>query len=380
MKLLHTADWHVGKTIRGQSRLAEHRAVLADIVRIANDEAVDVVLVAGDLYETAAPNPEAEALVLKSLLDLRETGAEVIVVAGNHDNAARFEAVRPLFAALGVVVMGAPRRPGDGGVIEVVGRSGDSVRVALVPFLSQRGIIRTEQLMGQDAGSNVATYDERMRQMVSALCAPFADDAVNIVAAHCMVTGASLGGGERAAQTYMDYAIGAAAFPPHAHYVALGHLHRTQQIAGAAPIWYSGSPLQVDFGEMEGPSNVLLVTADRKSPAVVRPVAVRGGRRLRTLRGTVDELRAAAADLEDAFLRVYVEGPVKAGLAQDVRELLGDSVVEVRLGSPVDAAGTTARSRIGQTPHELFTSYLENVNVEDPRLTALFAELLDEVT
>ena len=65
--------------------------------------------------------------------------------------------------------MGAPRRPTDGGVVEIVGRSGDSVRVALVPFLSQRGIIRTEQLMGQDAGSNVATYDERMRQMVSAL-------------------------------------------------------------------------------------------------------------------------------------------------------------------------------------------------------------------
>ena len=205
--------------------------------------------------------------MLKTLLDLRDTGAEVIVISGNHDNAPRFEAVRPLFAALGVDVMGAPRRPADGGVVEVVGRSGDSVRIALVPFLSQRGIIRTEQLMGQDAGSNVATYDERMRQMVSALCAPFADDAVNVVAAHCMVTGASLGGGERAAQTYMDYAVGAAAFPPHAHYVALGHLHRTQQIAGAAPIWYSGSPLQVDFGEMEGPSNVLLVTADRKSPA-----------------------------------------------------------------------------------------------------------------
>ena len=107
--------------------------------------------------------------MLKTLLDLRDTGAHVIVISGNHDNAPRFEAVRPLFAALGVVVMGAPRRPADGGVVEVVGRSGDSVRVALVPFLSQRGIIRTEQLMGQDAGQNVATYDERMRQMVGAL-------------------------------------------------------------------------------------------------------------------------------------------------------------------------------------------------------------------
>ena len=380
MKLLHTADWHVGKTIKGQSRLAEHRAVLADIVRIADDEQVDVVLVVGDLYETAAPTPDAEALVLRTLLDLRDTGAQVIVIAGNHDNAARFEAVRPLFAALGVVVLGAPRRPGDGGVVEVTTRGGETVRVALVPFLSQRGIIRTEQLLGQDAGANVATYDERMRQMVGALCTPFADDAVNVIAAHCMVTGAALGGGERAAQTYMDYAIGAAAFPAHAHYVALGHLHRTQQIAGAAPIWYSGSPLQVDFGEVDAPNNVLVVGADRKSPAVVRPIAVSGGRPLRTMRGTVDELRALAGDSGDAYLRVYVDGPVRAGLAQDVREFLGDAVVEVRLGAPPDRSRAARSQLTGQTPHELFAGYLENVGVEDPRLTALFAELLDEVT
>ena len=382
MKLLHTADWHVGKTIKGQSRLAEHSAVLADIVRIADTERVDVVLVAGDLYETAAPNPEAEALVLKTLLDLRDTDAQVVVISGNHDNAPRFEAVRPVFAALGVVLMGAPRRPADGGVVEITGREGESIRIALVPFLSQRGIIRTEQLMGQDAGSNIATYDERMRQLVGALCDPFAGDAVNIVAAHCMVTGASLGGGERSAQTYMDYAIGAAAFPSHAHYVALGHLHRTQQIAGAAPIWYSGSPVQVDFGEHDDPNNVLLVTATRTTPAVVRPVAVKGGRRLRTLRGTVDQLRELAREADESYLRVIVDGPTRAGLAEDVRELLGEGVVEVRLAPP-DADGLTVarRSRLsGQTPHELFAAYLQDVGVEDPRLTALFAALLDEQT
>ena len=98
--------------------------MLADIVRIADTETVDVVLIAGDLYETAAPTPDAEALVLKTLLDLRDTGAQVIVISGNHDNAPRFEAVRPLFAALGVVVMGAPRRPADGGVVEVDGSFG----------------------------------------------------------------------------------------------------------------------------------------------------------------------------------------------------------------------------------------------------------------
>src|SRR4029078_2569493 len=79
VKLLHTADWHVGKSIKGLSRLAEHEAVLADIVRVADAERLDVVVVAGDVYETTTPSPDAEALVLRTLLDLRETGARVVV-------------------------------------------------------------------------------------------------------------------------------------------------------------------------------------------------------------------------------------------------------------------------------------------------------------
>jgi DNA repair protein SbcD/Mre11 len=382
VKFLHTADWHVGKAIKGQSRLEEHQRVLTDIVRIADDEQVDVVLVVGDLYETAAPSPEAEALVLRTLLDLRDTGARVVVLAGNHDNAHRFEAVRPVFDALDVTVMGAPRRPADGGVVEIECRSGDSARVALVPFCSQRSIIRADQLMGLDAAQLAGTYDERMRQLIAALTEPFADDAVNLVAAHCMVSGAHLGGGERAAQTYMNYWVGAAAFPAHAHYVALGHLHRTQQIAGSAPIWYSGSPLQVDFGERDEPSNVLVVEARRGVPAQSHPVAVSGSRRLRTLQGSLEQLREFAGKTGDDFLRVIVEEPGRAGLAETVQDLLGSGVVEVRLES-IAAPGSNdpgeRSSRLaGQTPHELFDAYLVEQGIDDRRITALFAELLDE--
>lgn len=381
MKLLHTSDWHVGKTIRGQSRLAEHRAVLADIVRVADAERVDAVLVAGDVYETAAPSAEAEALVLRTLLDLRDTGARVVVLAGNHDHAARFEAVRPVFAALDVTVIGVPRRRDDGGVVELTAADGTGVRIALVPFCSQRSIIRSAQLMVADAAQLTQTYDERLRQIIEHLVEGFAPDAVNVVAVHGMVTGAQLGGGERAAQTYEDYWIGAAAFPAHAHYVACGHIHRTQQIGGAAPIWYSGSPLQVDFGESANEPAVLVVEATPTVPARVRPVPVAGGRTLRTLRGPFEQLRAHAGATGDDFLRVVVEEPARAGLAEDVRDLLGDGVVEVRLAGPADrstpgAAAESARS--GRTPHELFAAYLAAQGTADPRVEALFAELLDE--
>ena len=103
------------------------------------------------------------------------------------------------------------------------------------------------------------------------LTADFSGDAVNVVVAHCMARGGKLGGGERDAQTVEPYWVSGTAFPA-AHYVALGHLHLTQEIPGAAPIWYCGSPIQVDFGEEGDAKHVLVVEATPKTPAKVQPI------------------------------------------------------------------------------------------------------------
>src|SRR5215211_3765777 len=105
MKLLHTADWHLGKVLKGLARIDEQAAVLAELVAVAEREAVDLVIVAGDLFEAAAPSPEAQRLAWSTLLALRATHAEVVVIAGNHDSPAAFEAVRPVFAAAGITVV-----------------------------------------------------------------------------------------------------------------------------------------------------------------------------------------------------------------------------------------------------------------------------------
>ena len=154
MRILHTSDWHVGKTIRGLSRLDEHRRVLGEIASVARDRGVDLVLVAGDLYESAAPSAEAEQVVLRALLDLHDTGAKVVVIAGNHDNPGRFEAIRPLMAELGITVLGHVARPEAGGVIEHTTGAGERAHLALLPFCSQRYTVRAAQLMSQEAFEN----------------------------------------------------------------------------------------------------------------------------------------------------------------------------------------------------------------------------------
>ncbi|HKY49219.1 MAG TPA: exonuclease SbcCD subunit D [Acidimicrobiia bacterium] len=371
MKLLHTADWHVGRTIRGRSRDYEHRQVLSEIAAIAGDEQVDLTLVAGDIFDTAAPSPAAEEIVYRALLDLAEV-APVVIVAGNHDNPARLRAVAPLLS-LGRVTVGASiARPDDGGVVDFPHLA---VRIALVPFIGKRGIVRVEEILQLGQAERIGEYAERVGDILEALTTGMAPDNVNLVVSHLMVAGGEPGGGERTAHLF-DYAVPALAFPGHLSYVALGHLHRPQRVPAPVPMWYSGSPMQLDFGEGEDRKAVVLVEAEPGLPVTVTTKDLAGGRRLRTLRGTLAHIEAMADTVGDAYLRVELEEPARAGLADEVRALL-PGAVEVRLALAPEGARTVPQ-RLGRDPSELFRDYLDVSKVEDPRLTALFDELLVE--
>jgi exonuclease SbcD len=378
MRILHTSDWHVGKTLRGASRLDEHRAVLAEIATIAAEEQVDLVLVTGDLFESAAPTPDAQRVVWDALLALRATGARVIAIGGNHDNQYALDAWSPVFAAAGITLRGHATRPELGGVVELGTEAGERAHVVLLPFVSQRYAIRTEQMLELDAAQAAGLYAERMRLLIAALSAGFRPDTVNLVAAHCFVRGGTLGGGERDAQTIFDYSIEGLHFPKRANYIALGHLHRTQRMAAPAPAWYAGSPIQVDFGEEQDVKHVLLVDAEAGVPARVTTRELTSPWTLRTVRGSLAELNDLVHDVGDAWLRVVVREPTRAGLADDVRALF-PRAVDVRVEVDVPApTGRERTSRRGRSPHELFSEYLTTEGIDDPRVVRLFDRLYDD--
>ena len=376
MKLLHTSDWHVGKVLKGVHRLEEQRRVLAEITGIAREEAVDLVLIAGDLFESSAPPADAQSLVWDTVLDLRDTGAQVVVISGNHDNGPLLEALSPLAAAAGVHVLGRPKTPSDGGLRSIETKDGERAQLACLPFLSQRYVVRAAELMAQDAGQNAGTYAERYRAVVAALCAGFTAESVNLVMAHGFIRGGVLGGGERDAQTIEDYWVDASVFPPSAQYVALGHLHRTQQLAGGAPIWYCGSPIQIDFGEGGDTKHVLLVEVELGKPAKVVQQPLTTPIRLRTVEGTMAQLGALAASVGDDLLRVIVTEPGRAGLANDVRDLMPNAIdIRVQRSDEPDRA---VALRSGRTPHELLSDYLAEEQIVDDRIGRLFDLLLAE--
>src|SRR5690242_10172551 len=258
MRILHTSDWHIGKVLKGQSRVDDQVKALASVVEVARAERPDLVIVAGDLYDTASPTADATRIVTRALSALRSTGADVVAIGGNHDNGPALDALRTWAEAAGITLRGSVREPKDH-LVAGRTRDGEEWRLIALPFLSQRYAIRASELFDLTAAEATQTYADHVGRLLSRLAEGFGADTVNLVTAHLTVFGAVAGGGEREAHTIMGYAVPTTIFPSSAHYVALGHLHRAQQVPGPVPVRYSGSPLAVDFGEEENAASVSIV-------------------------------------------------------------------------------------------------------------------------
>ncbi|GGM99859.1 exonuclease SbcD [Actinoplanes campanulatus] len=380
MRILHTSDWHVGKVLKGRDRRDEHRRVLAQVIEIAQAEKPDLVIVAGDLYDTAAPTADSTKLVTRALSALRRTGARVVAIGGNHDNGAALDALRPWADAAGIELRGSYASDLNDLLIEGVTEGGERWRLVAMPFLSQRYAIRAAEMYELTAAEANQTYADLVARLIAKLSEPFAEPGVvNLLTAHLTIVGASTGGGEREAHTVMGYAVPATVFPPNAHYVALGHLHRTQSVISPCPTRYSGSPLAVDFGEEENVCSVAIVDVSCDKAAHVRDVPVTSALTLRTVRGTLEQL--ATVNLPDAWLRVLVREAPRPGLREDVQELLPNAL-EVRIDPDMLPSRSGARSaeRAGRSPRELFGDYLDSRGNAEEGVRELFDQLYDEVS
>jgi exonuclease SbcD len=382
MKVLHTADWHVGRTIQRRQRLEESRAVLAEIVTIAQKEAVDLVLVCGDVYENYAPSAAAEQIVYQALLALSNAGIPVVLIAGNHDYARRLVAVKELLRAVNVHVVAEPTRPDEGGVIEISSRDGaQTAKVAALPWVSESALFGAEEMMGLQPEPQQA-YAEQIPKLLRVLCERFDPAEVNILAGHLFVSGAQVGDGERELTIGHIFAVTAAALPTTPQYIALGHVHRPQDVPGAAiPARYAGSVLQMDFGESGQEKSVTIVELHPGRPAKLRELPLVEGRRLVDIHVALAELESIRGSDDEVYARVYLEcdGPAP-GLLDRVREVLPNAV-EVRLQYERDDPERRASELRGLKPGELFDRYYQKRHggAPDAALMKAFGALWEEV-
>jgi len=381
MRFLHTADWHVGRAIRGRSRAEEFRAALAEVVGIAEQEGVDAVLLAGDVYEHAAPSPEADALVFETFLRLHEAGIPAVVIPGNHDSAARLEAFAGLLASIGVRVVPRVRRPREGGIVEIPSRSGEEVaEVVCVPFVPERRFGDAAALF-EASETWFRAYAQGMGDLLGAMAAACTPGHVHLVLAHLFTDGALVtpGGGERELTIGMAYAVPPSRLPGTVSYLALGHVHLPQAVRGSpAPARYAGSLLQLDFGEAGQRKSVTIVEATPGKPAKVREVPLSAGRPLADVRGTLDAVLARGRELPDAHLRVFVEteGPVP-GIADRIREELPNAL-DVHLVYERGEEGPEGEPVSSLHPRDQFVAYHRHQHGAEPseELMAAFDEVL----
>lgn len=379
MRLLHTSDWHVGKTIRERDRSAEFASVLEEVVAIAKDQRVDGVLLSGDVFEHRSPRPEAERLVYDTFARLHAEGMPVVVIAGNHDSPLRWSAMRGLLARLGIIVVTEVAPPQEGTVVELPSRDGkEAALVACVPFVTERYFGNATRLF---AGAENWPQDhaEGMGQLLAAMALAFRPDRVNVMIAHLFAAGAALGSGEMPMTITFDYSVPPARLPGTASYIGLGHIHRPQHItASPSPTYYAGSLLQLDFGEKEQAKSVRIVDASAGKPAKVTEIKLTAGRRLVDLSGTLDDIKQAAATAGDAYLRIRVEteGPVP-GISDQIRQLLPNAV-DVRPMYEHAPELTEERSTLmSLQPREQYAAFYRSKYKTDasPEVLSLFDEL-----
>jgi exonuclease SbcD len=375
MRFLHTADWHVGKTLVGRSRLDEQEQVSAEIVDIAKRERVDCVLLAGDVFDSPAPTADSQRVVCDALAEIAGAGMAAVIVGGNHDQR-RLAALRKLAGRLKIFIRPGPRDGDESGMISYA-KNGEQAKIAMLPWIPEFQIVDSRQIQRPRNEWN-QVYAEHIAARCSRLAEGFAANTINILLAHLFVDGGEATGSERPAHVAQAFAIRPDRLP-RAHYIALGHLHKPQEVPGPSRCVYAGSPLQMDFGERGQQKRVVIVDARAESRAGVESIPLVSGRRLREVVTTMDQLPSVAGEAGADFLRVVVRARTKiSGLSQHVSAALPNAVaVEQELTA---AAAVPRPSPDLREPRERFRQFVrEQKNVAvSPEMLEAFDRLYNE--
>ncbi|UKJ09057.1 metallophosphoesterase family protein [Solitalea lacus] len=403
MKILHTADWHLGKRLERFSRLEEQREVLDEICQIANEQEVDAVLIAGDLYDTFNPSTEATELLYKTLKKLSNNGKRAIIaIAGNHDSPERVDAPDVLARECGIFFAGYPNTNlgkikldtgleiinSDNGFIELkLPEHTPHLRLLLTPYANE---VRLKTML--NAKNSEQELRDLLQQKWSELANQYCDNTgVNILMAHLFFMKK---GGEIPEEPDDEKPIlhigGAQAIfseniPQQMQYVALGHLHRFQTIdSSPCPVIYSSSPLCYSFSEAGQSKFVAVLTAEPGTEVKIEKIALTKGKSL--VRKRFDQIDLAIDWLSnnpDCLVELtIVSDEYLKSIDRKRLEQAHDGIVtlipEIKNQSPTETANNSID--LSQDVDTLFIQYFKHKKGQEPNeeLLSLFKELKAE--
>ncbi|AFM39292.1 Exodeoxyribonuclease I subunit D [Desulfosporosinus acidiphilus SJ4] len=405
MRILHTSDWHLGRMLEGRSRIEEQIKFIDELCLLVEDEGIDLVLIAGDIFDTVNPPAIAEELFYDALNRLTAGGTRgVVAVAGNHDNPERLCAASPLAVRQGITLYGLPKDvltpsfPGyspEGRVVRKAAGQGwvelqipkcpDPVILTLLPYPSES---RLNEVLNSslDEESLRQDYSKRVQELFALFGQAFRPEAVNLAMSHLFVRGGMQSESERPIQLGSAPTVEVEAMPAGAQYVALGHLHRAQVVKGTlVPTRYSGSPLAYSFSETGYAKSVVLIEAFPGKPVETHEIFLSSGyplvkwqakEGLAQVQRWIDEGRDSQAWID---LEVHVTNVINP---QDIHSLRRqrERLINIRPVFP-ETEQITSEARSKLPLDELFRKFYQDKTggaEPDQELVSMFLSLIDQ--
>lgn len=294
MRIIHTADWHLGQFFYNKSRAAEHQAFLDWLLARIEEHQVDALIVAGDLFDSGTPPSYAREIFNRFVVALQPTGCQLVVLAGNHDSVATLNESRALLACLNTQVITTPQA--DHNLLLLNDRQGEpGALLCAIPYLRPRDILRSRA--GQSGR-------EKQLSLMEAIAAHY-QRSVDAAREHplalpVIATGHLTTVGVSKSDSVRDIYIGTLdAFPasafPDVDYVALGHIHRAQRVANSDHIRYSGSPIPLSFDELGSEKSVFLLELDKAGLQAVTPLPIPLFQPMKMLKGSLAQIEQQLA-------------------------------------------------------------------------------------
>ena len=372
MKLLHTSDWHIGHTLYAKKRYKEHEKFLCWLKQTIEQRQIDALIVAGDVFDTGLPGGQAQKLYYGFLTSLLGTCCKtVIIVAGNHDSPALLEAPAGVLEHLCIHAIGLPSAP-EHHVIPLLDASGKvGALCCAVPYLRKNEMVRlTDEAQTSDERivAETASFYQQVTQKAVDMRAQYGPVPI-VATGHLFAAGAKRSEGDSVRELYVGSLgqVGAEIFPQALDYVALGHIHGTQKVAGNEHIQYCGAPLPMSFAEAEREKYVIEVDLDKalKTQKIAVPVF----QQLMTLSGERDDILTGLEALADKDVWIEVQYTGKAPcahLASDVYETIKGALAQV-----LSVRNTAAAQRMLSQSTE--SESLESLSVQE-----VFLRCIDE--
>lgn len=385
MRILHTADWHIGQRLHERQRLDEHKRFLEWLLHIIQEHKVELLLVSGDIFDTSLPSAEATNLYYEFLYRLfNETETYTVITAGNHDSPRHLEAPREFLKMGRIHVVGLAKEAAD--CVVYIPDENPRVVVAAVPYLSENEL---PHISYESDIEKSERYRERLKTFYAECVSHMPADLPKILMGHLFVQGGNVSDSERNIQIGGASAMHASDFPDGVNYVALGHLHRPQMIKNSIYlIRYSGSPIPLRFNETDYRKKVfLLELSDDGTLILDEEIEIPIFKELCTVIGDETAIfsEAMGKTWDGKYIQVKLKlDTVRGGISDEIRQAFDDRggdvlIVEVELPQVTHSIEISVEDM--KRPEEIFEQFHHANFGTDPdkTLTQTFNELVQMV-